>query len=114
MAEELETREVEIQHPPDGLLTFYANHIALGTTAFDIRLVFGQVMDIKATKALVQQEVMVTLAWMEAKILRDLLDLQIKKYEEDNEPLFLPKISKTVIAPDASLWANPKHDKKTE
>lgn len=95
----LQQREVEYVTPPEGLTRFYANNIAMGTTKFDVRIVFGEVRDVTSLKAIVDQRFQVTMAWTEAKLLAEFLLANIKAFEDLNGPLKLPQIPPKVIVP---------------
>ena len=38
-------RQIEYVTPPEGLTRFYANNIAMGSTKFDVRIIFGEIRD---------------------------------------------------------------------
>lgn len=93
-------RKIEYVFPPNGVPNVYANNIAMGTTKFDVRMIFGEVRDISEAHIAIEQRVQVTMSWHEAKILADFLWANIKAYEELNGPLKLPQIPPKVITPD--------------
>ena len=92
-------REIEYRHSPDGFVRIYANNIAMAGTRFDIKIIFGEVAEITADKAVVDNRVQVTMSWLEAKLLGDFLQTNIKAFEELNGPLRLPKIQQQMIVP---------------
>ncbi len=94
------TREIEIQIPEGGLFKFYANNLQMASTAFDIRVLFGRVAGATETKVLIDQRVEITMTWLEAKVLADFLNTNIKAFEDLNGPLKLPKNLDKIIAPD--------------
>lgn len=92
-------RTVEYVSPPEGLTRYYANNIAIGTSKFDVRIVFGEIRDVTPTNAIVDNRCQVTVAWAEAKLLADFILANVKAYEDLNGPLKLPKIPEKVIVP---------------
>jgi hypothetical protein len=92
-------RQIEYVNPPEGLTRFYANNIAMGSTKFDVRIIFGEIRDVNETKAIVDNRFQVTIAWAQAKLLGDFLLTNVKAFEELNGPLKLPKIPAKVIVP---------------
>jgi hypothetical protein len=92
-------RKIEFVTPPEGLTRFYANNIAMGSSKFDVRIVFGEIRDVTETTAIVDNRFQVTLAWAAAKLLGDFLQANVKAFEELNGPIKLPKIPAKVIVP---------------
>jgi hypothetical protein len=92
-------RTIEYANPPEGLTRFYANNLAMGTSKFDVRIIFGEIRDVTPTTAIVDNRFQVTLAWAEAKILADFLQANVKAFEALNGPLKLPKIPEKVVIP---------------
>jgi len=90
-------RSVQVNNPPGGLPAVYANHVAFGATAFDVRLIFGQITDASAEQVTIDQAVLVTLSWAQAKILDGVLQANIKAYEEFNGEIKLPKIQPNAL-----------------
>jgi len=99
-------REVEYRNSPEGLTRIYSNNVALAGTRFDIKIIFGEVADITDDKAIVENRVMVTLSWLEAKLLGEFLQANVKAFEELNGPLRLPTIQQKMIVPDTFPEAN--------
>jgi hypothetical protein len=96
----LKQKRVEIKEAPDGLVYAYANHVAMGHTKFDVRLVFGQIRDVTEEAVVVIQHVQVTMTWAEAKILSDFLQANLKAFESLNGPLQLPEVPQKVVVPE--------------
>jgi hypothetical protein len=92
MAEDKAQRKVELNNPAGGLPAIYANHVAAGMTAFDMRLIFGQITDANPEKVTIDQAVMVTMSWPEIKILHAMLEANIEAFEELNGEIILPQI----------------------
>src|SRR5450631_2211514 len=95
----LQQRQVEYVNPPEGLTRFYANNIAMGSTKFDVRIIFGEIRDVNETKAIVDNRFQVTISWAEAKLLGDFLQANVKAFEDLNGPLKLPQIPPKIIVP---------------
>lgn len=92
-------KQIEYRTPPEGMLRVYSNNFAMATTSFDVRLIFGEVAELKDDKVFVTQNVQVTMTWLEAKILADFLQANVNAHEELNGPLKLPKNLDKIIVP---------------
>jgi Protein of unknown function (DUF3467) len=82
---------------PDGVMNIYANSARLEWTLYDVRMRFGQLLFVgnpEERRMIVEERVAVTVAWAEAKYLRDLLADLINKYERVNG-----EISALALAP---------------
>jgi Protein of unknown function (DUF3467) len=93
-------RELTIRPNKDGIQYFYANNVSLGTTAFDVRLVFGEIVDITDEKLTVEQRLQVTMSWLETKILSEFLRVNVQAFEEKNGALKMPELTKSVVIPE--------------
>jgi hypothetical protein len=84
------TLELGVTEPEEGVYDVYSNFININWTPHDVRIRFGQVVPSPPQKVapnvtmVVEERVAVTLAWAEAKFLRDLLGQLVAKYEEKN------------------------------
>jgi hypothetical protein len=80
---------IEYVEPDDGRLITYSNNVVWGCTSFDMRLVFGELIELnfKENKAVVEQRVQVTMSWLQAKQLAELLAEKVKAYEAKNGPI---------------------------
>jgi hypothetical protein len=76
--------------PEDGLFTTYSNHVQIGFTQMDVRLVFGEVVDSTAGTITVEQRTNVTMSWLQAKILIANLTQVVSDYESRFGELKLP------------------------
>lgn len=94
------TPQIENVVPPSGLPLVYANNVAIGNTAFDVRMVFGEVGDSTASKITIHQKVQVTISWLQAKILLEFLGRHVRGYEEKNGPISLPNMPGAVSVED--------------
>jgi len=61
--------EFVVPDPEGGLFTTYANNIQVGFTLFDIRMVFGEVVETQPDKIVVEQRAQVTVSYLQAKLL---------------------------------------------
>jgi hypothetical protein len=93
-------KTIEYRLPSGGLFRVYSNNVQMGTTSFDVRVLFGQIGEVLEDKVMVDQLVQVTMTWPEAKILADFLQANVKAHEELNGPLQLPKNVEKIIVPD--------------
>jgi|SRR2546426_8930991 len=88
--------------PKDGLMLVYANHVQISQSAFDVKLGFGEILGVEEGKARILKKVSVTITWLEAKILNDLLSRVLTAYESANGPLAPPKLIKLGATPSES------------
>jgi len=80
-------KKTELVRPKDGMACFYANHIQMGQTPYDVRIVFGEITNADDKTVEVTQRCQVTMAWLEAKVLADFLSSQVRIFEEGNGPI---------------------------
>jgi hypothetical protein len=93
-------RKIEYRLPADGLHQVYSNNVQMATTGFDVRILFGEIAEVLEDKVVVDQRVQVTMTWLEAKLLADFLQTNIKAFEDLNGPLKLPKNLDKIIVPE--------------
>lgn len=89
-----------IKHP-EGICEIYTNFIQITWTLFDVRIRLAQVVPTAMKFAeddpkgfVAEENAAVTMAWAEAKILRDMLVDAVQRYEKTNgeiKPLKLPE-----------------------
>lgn len=93
--------------PDDGIFQFYSNYIDAAWTLFDVSLRFAQIVPLPTAegdaKFEAEENVRVTLAWPEAKILANMLADLVSRFERVNG-----EIKTLKLAP------NPEDDKKAE
>ena len=65
--------------PPPG--TVYANNLALGMTAFDISIIFGEALGVKDGRTVIQQRVKVMMSPLLAKLLARSVTESVAQYE---------------------------------
>ena len=92
-------RELEYHDAPGGLIRVYSNNVSMASTRFDVRIIFGELVDIDDNKAIVENRVQVTLTWLEAKLLADFVHANVKSFEELNGALKLPSIPDKMVVP---------------
>jgi hypothetical protein len=84
-----------LEEPEDGIFTAYSNLINLDWTLYDLRIRFGELIQVpndedptwKNQHGILLERVAVTIPWHQAKILRDMLDGVIRNYEVLNGEL---------------------------
>src|SRR5882724_9517220 len=92
-------RKLEYRIPPEGMTRIYSNNVLLAATRCDLRILFGEIVDITEDTAVVENRVQVTMTWLEAKLLADFLSVNIKAFEDINGPLKLPTIQQQLVIP---------------
>lgn len=93
MSEETEqSRTIEYVEPEDGRLLVYANNHMIAVTAYDIRVLFGEVVGVTDEKIEIEQRVQVTMTWLQAKYLMENLLQRIAAFEKLNGEIKLPTI----------------------
>jgi Protein of unknown function (DUF3467) len=93
-------RKIEFQPPVGGLFHVYSNNVQMASTGFDVRVIFGEIIEVSDEKVIVEQRVQVAMTWIEAKIVADFMRANIEAYEKLNGPLTLPKNVDKIIVPD--------------
>lgn len=82
--------EFVVPDPDSTLVSTYANNIQVSWTHFDVRMVFGEIVDLLPTKIIIEQRAQVTVSYLQAKILQNLLTQAISQYETLFGELKLP------------------------
>jgi hypothetical protein len=93
-------RKIEFRLPTEGLHHVYCNNFQMASTSFDVRMLFGQIAEVLDDKVIVDQQVQVTMTWLETKIIADFLQANIKAYEDMNGSIKLPKNLEMIIVPE--------------
>jgi hypothetical protein len=99
MPDEQQQKRMEFKEPVEGITHVYANNVAMGTTKFDVRILFGTVRDITSESVIIEHRVQVTMTWAEAKLLAEFLSANIKAFEDLNGPITLPNIPPKIEVP---------------
>lgn len=76
-----------------GLPSYYSNHLQVGTTVNDLRLIFGEITDVTTESVEITPRVSVTITFAQAKALHALVGNALKAFEDSNGPI------KTVFKP---------------
>lgn len=84
--------KIEAVTSPDGVISVYSNHVGLSGNASDIRIMFGELMDVTPERVRVMQRVHVMVSWLQAKAIAQLLQDYVDSYEKLNGPLMPPKL----------------------
>jgi hypothetical protein len=92
-------KQLDYRIPPEGMTRIYSNNVLLAATRFDLRILFGEIVDITEDTAVIENRVQVTMTWLEAKLLADFLTANIKEFEDINGPLKLPTIQQQLVIP---------------
>ena len=95
-------QQIEYREQPGGMFRTYCNNVMMSSTGFDVRVIFGEVIEVSndKTKVIVEQRAQVTMTWLEAKLVGDFLQANVKAHEELNGPLKLPKNIDKIVVPD--------------
>jgi|HubBroStandDraft_1064217.scaffolds.fasta_scaffold62398_1 hypothetical protein len=92
--ESAQPRQVKVEYvvpdPESGLFTTYANNTQLAWTHFDVRMVFGEVVDSLADKIVIEQRAQITISYLQAKFLMQALNQAINLHESIFGELKLP------------------------
>lgn len=92
-----EQRKVTNVTAPGGISNVYVNNIAVGATAFDFRLVLGQIMDANPEEIVVMQHTIVVMTWLQSKILAAVIQQAVDQFEKINGPITLPNVGKLAV-----------------
>jgi hypothetical protein len=84
--------KIEAVTSPDGVFSVYSNHAGLSGTMSDVRIMFGELMDVTPERVRVLQRVHVMVSWLQAKAMARLLQDYVDSYEKLNGPLAPPKL----------------------
>ena len=79
------SRQLEYVEPEDGIFRTYANHHRFGSTGYDVRLLFGEIIDVADDKIIIEETVHVTMSWQQAKELLDTLRAIFAEHEGENK-----------------------------
>jgi hypothetical protein len=114
MTEEQKSQKVPIEfiEPKDGAPYIYANYVMVSPTQYDIRMTFGEVIDVNTTRVLIQKRANITVSWLEANVLQQILAAQLQKYQETHGPLNY-KQEMIGSGPDVDLIEAPGDPDKT-
>lgn len=74
----------------DDVVPVYANNVRFEMTAWDLRLLFGQLMPNSEGKGQVDWHTDVTLPWAQAKLMHLYLGMNVIVYERENGKIMIP------------------------
>jgi len=91
---------VAFEEPQEGVFYAYANIVNLNWTLTDLRIRFGELLQViddqnptwGAQRGIVLERVSVTIPWIQAKALRDMLDGVVRNFEVLNGELRTAKL----------------------
>jgi hypothetical protein len=66
----------------EDFVSLYSNNVQLEQSAWDLKLIFGQ-LDQSSGKAVVEQHTAMTIPWAQVKLLAYFLELQVGSYEAE-------------------------------
>ena len=99
MAEEANAQELPNAKNDD----VYANIVNFGTTVWDLRLTFGQMVK-REEREQFEQRVSVTLPWLQAKVMSIYLQMNIFAYEKQYGKINIPsQFLPSIPAPDQEI-----------
>lgn len=84
--EDLETQGDEL----DDVVPVYANNVKFEMSAWDLRILFGQLMSSTEGKGNVDWHTDVTLPWAQAKLMHLYLGMNLMLYERENGRISIP------------------------
>jgi hypothetical protein len=90
--------KIEPVMPADGVPSLYANHIGLSATQSDVRIMFGELLDVQSDRVRVGQRVHVLVSWLQLKATARLLQDYVDMFEQNNGPITPPKLTAVVAS----------------
>jgi len=96
--EKSETTELDPKPPipeqNEGMVNLYTNSLSIDWTLYDVRIKFGHLTFAgQPPKLVIEGKAGVTMAWAEAKALRDSLSDLVARYESVNGEIIPPKLA---------------------
>jgi hypothetical protein len=95
--EGLPQKKMEMATPEGGMTYIYSNHIRVGYSVADLRILFGELTDVTPEKYTITERTQVTMTWLQAKILLDILSNHIAAYEKHNGPIKTSFVSPFIV-----------------
>jgi len=74
----------------DDVVPVYANNVRFEMTAWDLRMLFGQLMPISEGRGQVDWHTDVTIPWAQAKLMHLYLGMNLTLYERENGKITIP------------------------
>jgi hypothetical protein len=106
--ESSKTRKNPNFRPTEDFAAVYANNVNFETTAFDLKILFGE-LNQSFEPLTVDQHTSVTMSWMEAKLLKHFLDIQLAVFEMTSGKIAIPE---AILPPEPPRPT--EEDSKTE
>jgi Protein of unknown function (DUF3467) len=93
-------RDLPIEEPEEGVFYAYANLVNMNWTQTDVRIRFGELLQVPDEdnptwdhqRGILLERASITIPWIQAKVLRDMLDGVIRNYETLNGELRQAKL----------------------
>jgi len=73
--------EFVVPDPDETLFTAYANNVQVGYSHFDMRLMFGEIIETTPEKIVVEQRAQITISYLQAKLLLMMMAQALQNYE---------------------------------
>jgi hypothetical protein len=92
----------------DDVVPLYANNVRFEMTAWDLRMLFGQLMPSSEGKGQVDWHTDVTIPWAQAKLMHLFLGINLTLYERENGKITVPPavLPASMAAPPAGVDAS--------
>jgi hypothetical protein len=99
----------------DDVVPVYANNVRFEMTAWDLRILFGQLMPSSEGLGQVDWHTDVTLPWAQAKLMHLYLGINLTLYERENGKIAIPAVvlPSTISAPPDGLDTSNPDDIET-
>jgi hypothetical protein len=96
----IDLTQLPLEDPEEGVYYAYANLVNLNWTLTDVRIRFAELLQVPdennptwdGQRGILLERASVTIPWLQAKALRDMLNGLIKNYETINGALKTPKL----------------------
>ena len=97
----IDLAKLPLEEPEEGVFSVFSNLVNLDWTLYDIRLRFGELLQVpnednptwENQHGILLEKAAIRLPWHQAKLLRNMLDHVLRNYEEANgelKPITLP------------------------
>ena len=90
----------------DDVVPVYANNVRFEMTAWDLRILFGQLMPNSEGKGQVDWHTDVTLPWAQAKLMHLYLGMNLTLYERENGQITIDCHGKPMRCPGTPAYIN--------
>jgi hypothetical protein len=104
----IDMRTLLLEEPEEGVYYAYANMVNMNWTLTDVRIRFGELLHVPNEEnptwenqhGILLERVSVTIPWIQAKVLRNMLDAIVRNYEAINGELKQPKLPASPALPE--------------